>query len=55
MSKNDWIIGDTGKDIETGQQLGIKTGAVLSGFLNLKSLLLYKPDLIINNIIEFKI
>ena len=52
VSKEDWIIGDTGKDIETGKKLGINTIAVLSGFLNKERLDAYKPDHILNNIIE---
>lgn len=47
LSQEDWIIGDTGKDVQVGQTLGIKTCAVLSGFLSEKSLLLYSPDLIL--------
>ena len=51
---DDWFIGDTGKDIETGKGLGMKTAAVLSGFLSEESLMEYKPDLIIDNVINFK-
>ena len=47
-----WFIGDTGKDIETGKALGLKTAAVLSGFLSRKRLLEYHPDLIINTVIN---
>jgi phosphoglycolate phosphatase len=50
----DWFVGDTGKDIETGKILGIKTVAVLCGFLNLESLKPYNADYIINNTLEFK-
>lgn len=52
VSNNDWIVGDTGKDIETGKKLGIKTIAVLSGFMNKGSLDAYSPDYILNNINE---
>ena len=52
VSNNDWIVGDTGKDIETGKKLGIKTIAVLSGFMNKVSLNAYNPDFILNNINE---
>ena len=55
LSSNDWIIGDTGKDIEAGKKLGIKTAAVLSGFLNKKRLIPYNPDIIINNVTNFKL
>lgn len=50
----DWFIGDTGKDIETGKRLGMKTAAVLSGFLSEEILMEYKPDLIIDSVINFK-
>ena len=53
LCPQDWIIGDTGKDIQVGQALGIKTCAVLSGFLSLKSLCPYHPDLILKSAIEF--
>lgn len=47
LGPQDWIIGDTGKEIKVGQSLGIKTCAVLSGFLSEKSLKPYGPDLIL--------
>lgn len=50
----DWMVGDTGKDIETGKLLGMKTAAVLSGFLNEKSLLAYKPDIIAASVLDLK-
>ena len=53
-NSNDWFVGDTGKDIETGKGLGIQTAAVLSGFLSLEKLMEYGPDLIIDNVIDFK-
>jgi phosphoglycolate phosphatase len=53
LSPNDWIVGDTGKDIQVGHALGIKTCAVLSGFLSKKSLLPYKPDLILQSVDDF--
>lgn len=49
------IIGDTGKDIQVGKYLAIKTVAVLSGFLNKKSLLPYNPDLIVDSIVKLNI
>ena len=51
--EENWIIGDTGMDIIVGKKLGIKTAAVLSGFLNKEVLLTYEPDYILENIIEF--
>ena len=54
LSSEDWFIGDTGKDIETGKKLGLKTAAVLTGFLSKEKLEEYKPDLIVENIFELK-
>lgn len=54
VSNLDWIIGDTGKDIITGKKLGIKTAAVLSGFLSEGQLITYCPDIIVNNVTLFK-
>jgi phosphoglycolate phosphatase len=53
ISPKDWMIGDTGKDIQVGNALGIKTCGVLSGFLSEKSLKPYKPDLILSSVAEF--
>jgi phosphoglycolate phosphatase len=50
LTDNDWIIGDTGKDIETGKKLEINTAAVLSGFLSKAQLLKYSPDIIVANV-----
>lgn len=50
FTKNDWIIGDTGHDISTGKNIGIKTCAVLSGFMSLDTLTQYSPDTIVENI-----
>lgn len=54
INSSDWFVGDTGKDIETGNTLGMQTAAVLSGFLNKEKLVEYNPDLIINSVIDFK-
>lgn len=43
------LVGDTGHDVNTGKQLGIKTMAVSSGFLSKEVLLNYKPDYIFTN------
>lgn len=53
LSSNDWMIGDTGKDIQVGHAIGIKTCGVLSGFLSEKSLKLYKPYLILPSVADF--
>ena len=52
LSVDDWFIGDTGKDIQVGKLLGIRTAAVLSGFLGEPTLLEYKPDLVIQNVTD---
>jgi phosphoglycolate phosphatase len=54
LHPNDWFVGDTGKDIETGKKLGIQTAAVLSGFLSKEKLLEYKPDIIEKNVTRLK-
>lgn len=50
LQPSDIIIGDTGKDIEVGHQLGIISIAVLSGFRNQESLEKYKPDYIFRTV-----
>jgi len=50
--EEDWIIGDTGKEVETGKKLNIRTAAVLSGFRNKKVLESYHPDLIVNKVTD---
>lgn len=55
LSCRDWMIGDTGKDIELGKQLGMRTCAVLSGFLSRESLLPYGPDRILESAAYFEL
>jgi phosphoglycolate phosphatase len=50
IDANDFIVGDTGHDIMTGKELGIKTVSVTYGFLSKKMLLTYNPDYIFDNI-----
>lgn len=50
LTSVDWIVGDTGNDIITGKELGIKTAAVLSGFLSKEQLITYSPDIIVENV-----
>jgi len=52
LQKADWFIGDTGKDVQTGKELGIRTAAVLTGFLSRESLLPYQPDLIADRVVD---
>ncbi len=52
IQNTDWIIGDTGYDIETGKKLKIKTVAVTNGFLNRDCLSKYQPDILIDSVIN---
>lgn len=53
-SNKDWFIGDTGKDIETGKILGMRTAAVLTGFLNKDRLSEYNPDIIVDSVLDLE-
>ncbi len=53
LSANDWLLGDTGKDIQVGKFLKMKTCAVLTGFLSKDSLQFYEPDLILASVKVF--
>jgi phosphoglycolate phosphatase len=48
----DWVVGDTGKDIEAGRKIGLLSAAVLTGFLNQEKLLEYNPDIIVNSVVD---
>lgn len=52
LTPADVMVGDTGKDIQTGKALGIKTIAVSNGFLAEEVLREYEPDKLIKNIRE---
>jgi len=49
-----WMVGDTGKDIQAGQKVGIKTAGVLTGFRNRESLQKYNPDIIVESANELR-
>jgi phosphoglycolate phosphatase len=53
-SNKDWFIGDTGKDIETGKILGMRTAAVLTGFLSKDRLIEYNPDIIVDSVLDLE-
>lgn len=55
LSVNDWIIGDTGHDIDTGKKLKIQTCAVLSGIMNEYNLHKYYPNQLISKVTDFNI
>ena len=52
-SLQDWMVGDTGKDIQVGKLLNRKTCAVLSGFLSRESLEGYNSDFILDSVVNF--
>lgn len=54
ISPDDWFVGDTGNDIQTGKKLGVRTVAVLSGFLSREKLSEYSPDRIEDNVLKIK-
>lgn len=47
---NDWYIGDTGHDIITGRELGLKTIAVTYGFLKREVLASYSPEYLLDRL-----
>ena len=54
LSPDDVFVGDTGKDVQTGKALGMKTIAVSNGFLDPEILREYNPDNIIKDIRELE-
>lgn len=54
FSHNDWIVGDTGHDIATGQELDLHTAAVCNGFMSRESLIPYSPDKIFDSFAVFQ-
>ena len=52
LSSQDWMVGDTGNDIQVGKLLNMKTCAVLSGFVSRVSLEDYNPDLILDFVVN---
>jgi phosphoglycolate phosphatase len=53
FDKDDWFVGDTGHDINTGKKIGIKTCAVLSGFMPESAIRSYEPDLVLPDVTSF--
>lgn len=52
VSADDWMVGDTGKDIEEGRKAGLLTAGVLSGFLNRSKLEEYHPEIIVDSVTD---
>ena len=55
LSKDDILVGDTGKDIQAAEAAGIKSVAVTDGFMSEEKLKEYCPDYLINNLSSFKL
>jgi phosphoglycolate phosphatase len=55
LSSDDWMIGDTGKDVQVGIALGINTCAVLTGFMTADALSRYSPNRILESVIDFRL
>lgn len=56
VNRNDcYLVADTGADIKEGKLLKIRTVAITTGFLGAEKLQEYDPDLMINDITEFKV
>lgn len=53
LQSSDYLVGDSGKDIECAKELGIQSVAVLSGFLNKEKLSNYHPDFIFETTVDF--
>ena len=53
LTSGDIFIGDTGEDILTAKELGIKSIAVTYGFLDKEILQEYNPDIIIEKVEDF--
>ncbi|BFM11828.1 hypothetical protein R50072_19810 [Simiduia litorea] len=53
LSAQDWIIGDMGKDVLVGRELGVSTCAVLTGFMSEERLKEYTPDLMLSSVVDF--
>jgi phosphoglycolate phosphatase len=55
LSALDWLVGDTGADIVVGKSLGMRTCAVLTGFLSEASLRPYGPDRLLESAAQFSL
>jgi phosphoglycolate phosphatase len=53
FDSKDWMISDAGEDVLYERQLGMKSCAVLSGFLDEKTLRKYQPDRVEQSIVDF--
>jgi phosphoglycolate phosphatase-like HAD superfamily hydrolase len=53
LTNSDWLIGDTGYDIQVGNKLGVRTAAVSNGFLSAEVLAGYRPDILLPHFVDF--
>lgn len=52
---DDIFVGDTGEDILTGKELGMRTVAVTSGALSEETLRKYHPDLVLESVVHLDV
>ena len=55
IDKRSWFIGDSVEDINSGQMLGLRTCAVLTGYTLLDEIVNCSPDLILKKITDFNL
>ena len=53
LSRQSWMVGDTGRDIKVAKALNIRSCAVASGVMNIHNLRKYAPDKLVFSIGEF--
>lgn len=51
-NREDFFVGDMGKDIQTGNHLGYKTVAITHGFMNRENIYKYNPNIVIDDLSE---
>jgi phosphoglycolate phosphatase len=54
LHSGDWLIGDTGYDVQVGKKIGVRTAAVTSGFLSRESLIEYSADVMVEGFVDFQ-
>lgn len=50
----DWLVGDTGADVQAGRMCGLRTAVVTQGFLSREVLIRYAPDRVYPSFAEFE-
>jgi phosphoglycolate phosphatase len=54
LNSSDLLVGDTGSDVLQGKILGLRTVAVLTGFMSKEALQPYAPDMLIRSVVDLK-